>query len=100
MKFQTPSRSDTIPVYLCIHKFLSFVIFLEPYTLGSYILGTHLGVLSIVFELLNSSSLEEKCPSILKIADIKPIHKSCSKYLLNNYRATSLLSTFSTIFEE
>ena len=74
------SRLDTIPVY--IYKFLSVI--LSP----------------IICELFNSSLLEGKFPSVLKMADITPIHKSGSKSLLTNYRPISLLSTFSKIFEK
>jgi len=39
-------------------------------------------------------------PSIMKIANVIPIHKKDSKFSLSNYRPISLLSIFSKLFEK
>ena len=49
--------------------------------------------------LINRSFLEGIFPDCLKVAKIKPIHKSGVKYLTENYRPISLLNTLSKIVE-
>ena len=53
--------------------------------------------LSIVF---NKSLQEGIMQSKLKIADIKPLYKSRSKFVFNNYRPVSLLSCISKVLEK
>ena len=49
--------------------------------------------------IFNQCLLEGKFPKKLKIAKIKPIHKSEPKELTTNYRPISMLSPFAKVFE-
>lgn len=50
-------------------------------------------------KLINLSFIEGSFPSCLKDAILIPIHKKNEKELISNYRAISLLSVFSKLFE-
>ena len=50
-------------------------------------------------KLINLSFIEGTFPSSLKQAILVPIHKKNDKQLISNYRAISLLSVFSKLFE-
>ena len=54
----------------------------------------------MICNLFNSSVLEGKFPSDLKIAEIIPILKNGSRCLVPNYRQISLLHELSKIFEK
>ena len=47
----------------------------------------------------NESVVSCKFPSVLKLADVKPVHKKASRLEKTNYRPVSLLSNISRIFE-
>ena len=49
--------------------------------------------------IFNQCLLKGKFPKNLKIAKIKPIHKSGPKELMTNYRPIAMLSSFAKIFE-
>ena len=49
--------------------------------------------------IFNQCPIKGKFPKNLKIAKIKPIHKSGPKELMTNYRPISMLSPFAKIFE-
>ncbi len=50
--------------------------------------------------ILNLSLKNVTIPDILKIAKVIPIHKKNEKYLVDNYRPISLLSTLNKIMEK
>ena len=50
--------------------------------------------------LINKSFTDGSFPSILKLAQVIPIHKSGSKSILENYRPISILPLLSKIFEK
>jgi len=54
----------------------------------------------IIASLINFSFQLGSFPNNLKIAKVVPVPKSRDKTLLNNYRPTSLLTSFSKIFEK
>lgn len=50
--------------------------------------------------IINLSIVKSVWPKSLKIAEIKPIHKSKSKHHISNYRPISLISNIAKIFEK
>ena len=54
----------------------------------------------VIANLFNLSFLQEKFPSLLKVAKVIPIHKKSSKLLCSNYRPISILSNLDKILEK
>jgi len=54
----------------------------------------------ILTKLYNRCIIEGHFPDVLKIAEVKPLHKAGPKNKCSNYRPISILSPFSKIFDK